>query len=305
MRSCNDIFSRRSCPFKLQVSFQSYTHPPPRTFTLQEEMESGLEVTPWNDPEIIAQPDANKYFIKAEQPKDFFFNKSLPSGQSIARSRDWRKLFFLLALFAFLSLAVAVGAGLGVGLAAQHRPAPSSGPAASTPVANSLISETTSLANVIHETSVPSTPSNAQSDRTVTKASQPRISATVSSPVCPADDRSAYIATNKPSRKEGPDLEITNTSLVYQIYCYTNYVGNPPVIDLQTLYDVTSLQGCLEACALYSFQTKPVDFPAFACTGIAWAAGATRICWLKSNVTSSSANGTDEYPGITGAVMVQ
>ena len=87
-------------------------------------MDCGLEVTPWNDPEIIAQPDANNYFIRAEQSKDFASDTALQSGHSNARTRDWRKFFVLLALFAVLSLAVAVGAGLGVGLAAQHKSAP-------------------------------------------------------------------------------------------------------------------------------------------------------------------------------------
>ena len=169
-------------------------------------------------------------------------------------------------------------------------------------------------------TPVPSTLSNTQSEKAIAPAStilntrsetaiapppRPLISATVSSPLCPADDRLIYIATNKPTPTAGPSLEITNASLAYQIFCSTNYVANPPIRDLQTLYDLDSLHECLDACALYSFQTKPVDFPVFACTGIAWAAGATQICWLKSNVTLSSASGTDEYPGIDGAVMVE
>ena len=153
-------------------------------------------------------------------------------------------------------------------------------------------------------TLVPSALPGTRSGGAIAPASQPLISATVSSPVCPADDRLIYIATNKPTPTAGPSLEIANASLAYQIFCSTNYVANPPIRDLQTLYNLNSLHECLDACALYSFQTKPVDFPAFACTGIAWAAGATQICWLKSNVTSSSANGTDEYPGINGAVMV-
>ena len=90
-----------------------------------EEMESGLEVAPGDDPEIIAQPDANKYFIKAERPKSFASDTFLQSSPPDARSRDVRKLLFLLALFAILSLAVAVGAGLGVGLVARHKSAPS------------------------------------------------------------------------------------------------------------------------------------------------------------------------------------
>ena len=158
--------------------------------------------------------------------------------------------------------------------------------------------------NVLLTTIVASTLPHTQSEKIVTIASQPVISATVLSPVCPADDRLTYIATNKPIPTAGPELEIVNASLAYQIFCYTNYVANSPVRDVQTLYDLNSFQECLNACATYSFQTKPVDFPAFACTGIAWGAGGT-LCWLKSNVSSSSANGTDTYPGIDGAVMVQ
>ena len=198
-----------------------------------------------------------------------------------------------------------------------------SGPAIISSLDSSAASQTTNVAKVITMTSapsttpdkrpadilltttVPSTISNHLSEMTVTIASQPVISATVSSPVCPADDRLIYIATNKPTPTIGPALEITNSSLAYQIFCYTNYVAKPPIMDVQTLYNLRSLQDCLNACALYSFQTKPVDFPTFACTGIAWEAGTTPICWLKSNVTSLSANGTDEYPGIDGAVMVQ
>ena len=92
---------------------------------MRKEIESGLEVALGNGPEIIAQPDANKYFIKVEGPKNFASDTFLQSSPPDARSRELRKLFFLLALFAILSLAVAVGAGLGIGLAARHKSAPS------------------------------------------------------------------------------------------------------------------------------------------------------------------------------------
>ena len=92
---------------------------------MREEMESGLEVAPGNDPETVGQPDANKYFIQAEQPTDFASNTSLHSGRPDAKSGNWRKIYVLLAVFAIFSLAVAMGAGLGLGLAAQHKSAPS------------------------------------------------------------------------------------------------------------------------------------------------------------------------------------
>ena len=66
-----------------------------------EEKESGLEVAPGNDPEIIAQPDANKYFIKAEQPKDFGSDTPLQSSPPDAKSREVRKLFFCLLYLQF------------------------------------------------------------------------------------------------------------------------------------------------------------------------------------------------------------
>ena len=92
---------------------------------MRKEIEPGLEVTPGNDPEIIAQPDANKYFIKAERPKSIASDTLLQSSPPDARSREVRKLFFQLALFAIFSLAIAVGAGLGIGLAVRHKSAPS------------------------------------------------------------------------------------------------------------------------------------------------------------------------------------
>lgn len=84
--------------------------------------ESGLEVAPYSGLEITGQPDANKYFIKAEEAKNYSIDQPIQSGYSDARSQDWRKAFWVLALVAVLCLVVALGAGLGVGLAAQHRP---------------------------------------------------------------------------------------------------------------------------------------------------------------------------------------
>lgn len=86
-------------------------------------MLSGLEVTPNTGPEVQAQPDANKYFIKAEEPEDYPLARPIQSGLSDPRSPNWRKTFWALALIAVLCLAVAIGAGLGVGLAARHRSA--------------------------------------------------------------------------------------------------------------------------------------------------------------------------------------
>ncbi|CAD6583340.1 MAG: hypothetical protein ASARMPREDX12_001245 [Alectoria sarmentosa] len=272
---------------------------------MEEIVETGLEVAPCPGPEI-AQTDADKYFIKAEEARNYSFDQPIQSSDPDARSQGWRKAFWVIALVAILCLAVALGVGLGVGLAAQHRLIPPSGLATSSPIPSSSVITTTQSARVITMTSSPSTNPSTQAGKVLTITATPSSPATMPSPVCPADDGSTYTATNKPWPTAGPLVEIANTSLSYQIFCYTNFIANPPVMDLQTLTNVTSLLDCLDACALYSFQTKPINFPGSACTGIAWSrvASATQLCWLKSNVTSSSTNATNIYPGIDGAVMV-
>ena len=156
---------------------------------------------------------------------------------------------------------------------------------------------------VITKTTAPSTPVATQSGETSTSGLTSSMAHTTSSPVCPDSDRAIYIATNKPSSLPSYE-QITNSSLAYQIFCYTNFAGSSGVVmDMQILQNISSLQKCLDACALYSFQTYPSNFRAFACTGIAWGWG-SGYCWLKSNVTSSSDNFTYVYPGIDGAVLV-
>lgn len=90
-----------------------------------ETIHSGLEVAPCTDPEVTAQPDANKYCVKAVERKEYSFDRPVQSGRSDAKNQSWSKAFWVLALIAVLCLAVALGAGLGVGLAAQHRSTPS------------------------------------------------------------------------------------------------------------------------------------------------------------------------------------
>lgn len=221
---------------------------------MEEILETGLEIAPCPGLEV-AQPDANKYFIKAEEAKSISFDQPIQLVGLDARSQGWRKTFWVLALVANFCLAVALGVGLGVGLAAQHRPTPPSG-LASSPIPGSSIITTTQSARVITMTSSPSTNPSTQAGKVLTITSIPSSPATMPSPVCPADDGSTYTATNKPSPTAGPPVAITNTSLAYQIFCYTNFIANPPVMDLQTLTDVTSLHDCLDACALYSFHTS-------------------------------------------------
>lgn len=90
---------------------------------MEEILETGLEIAPCPGLEV-AQPDANKYFIKAEEAKSISFDQPIQLVGLDARSQGWRKTFWVLALVANFCLAVALGVGLGVGLAAQHRPTP-------------------------------------------------------------------------------------------------------------------------------------------------------------------------------------
>lgn len=90
---------------------------------MEKTVETGLEVARCPGLEI-AQPDADKYFIKTEEAKICSFDHPMQSGDLDARSQGWRKAFWVLALVAILCLAVALSVGLGVGLAAQHRPIP-------------------------------------------------------------------------------------------------------------------------------------------------------------------------------------
>lgn len=132
---------------------------------------------------------------------------------------------------------------------------------------------------------------------------------------CPSANGSTYTATNKPLPTIGPqwDWHITNTSLFFEILCFTHYVAQDSLItDLQIFTNVTSLNDCLDLCALYNFNARLENFPALGCTGIALGTGANlqqagdpwHTCWLKSNVTLGSLNDTATYPGYDGAVLL-
>lgn len=151
-----------------------------------------------------------------------------------------------------------------------------------------------------------------QSDNGTTSTPTP---ATLPSPICPAANGSTYIATNKPLPTLAPQLslQITETSLSFEILCNTNFVDEGgPVVDLQIITNVSTLTDCLDACALFNFQTRLGHFPAYACTGIGWGEEVLMLqagdqwpsCRLKSNVTLESPNGTATYPGYDGAVLL-
>lgn len=133
--------------------------------------------------------------------------------------------------------------------------------------------------------------------------------------VCPSANGSTYTANNKPLPTIGPqwNWHITNTSLFFEILCFTHYVAQDSLItDLQIFANISSLNDCLDLCALFNFNARLENFPALGCTGIALGTGAGlqlagdpwHTCWLKSNVTMRSLNDTAAYPGYDGAVLL-
>ena len=150
---------------------------------------------------------------------------------------------------------------------------------------------------------------------------------TPSSPICPAANGSTYIATNKPTATQASDphheWQISNTILFFEILCDTHFMqqGNDSelvdevgIMDLQVYSNISSLNDCLDICALYNFHIDDRDFPAQGCTGVAFGSGAFKqgqeglyrwhTCWLQSNVSLGSPNHNAEYPGYDGAVLL-
>ena len=130
----------------------------------------------------------------------------------------------------------------------------------------------------------------------------PATQTTISSAGCPAANGSTYTITNQVAPTARPYTDAIYSSIAYMILCDTNYSGQPTMVDLQALSNTSSLGDCLNACALYSFQAPPWDFPAYFCSGLAWESE-NKVCWLKSNVTlSSPQQSMDPMPD--GAVMI-
>ncbi len=88
---------------------------------MDDTVQCGMEVRPGADPELIAQPYQDKYFLEAEELRRHSSIQSVQSGPSDRRSQKWTKTFWGLALVTVLCLAVGLGAGLGTGLAARHK----------------------------------------------------------------------------------------------------------------------------------------------------------------------------------------
>ena len=132
----------------------------------------------------------------------------------------------------------------------------------------------------------------------------PATQATTSIAGCPAADGFTYTITNQVAPTARPYKQSQYSSLAYKILCDTDFSAGPTIVDLQALSNTSSLGDCLNACALYSFQTPPWEFPTHICSGVAWESGAN-MCWLKSNVTlSSQSQYQSSDPTPDGAVMI-
>ncbi|MCJ1461284.1 hypothetical protein MMC28_011666, partial [Mycoblastus sanguinarius] len=122
---------------------------------------------------------------------------------------------------------------------------------------------------------------------------------------CPSANSTTYTATNKPQPTLSPQFQRPNETLEYEVLCDTNEQSF--VSDLQDLSNVTSLRECIDACALFTFQSPATTG---ACTAVVWTNDrdgqlnpGTNECILKANVTLSSVNESSNSPGYDGAVL--
>ena len=125
---------------------------------------------------------------------------------------------------------------------------------------------------------------------------------------CPKTNGSTYTATNEIPQEDASQIHYT--SLKFEILCDTTYDEGGSVMDIQLVANVSTLNECLDLCALYDFQMREENFPAHACTGASWAhdndaaVSPRYICWLRNNVTLGSSNGTWEHAGYDSGVLL-
>ena len=130
-----------------------------------------------------------------------------------------------------------------------------------------------------------------QASATTTTVSSSFAPPTPSSLVCPTADKANYTATNKPHWDLDPIYLIPDISLTYQVLCNTNFeaeLGANAAVDVQIVNNVTSFKDCLDASALYIFQTPAATLPSLGRPGLVWDP-TLLVCWLKSNITLSEA----------------
>lgn len=255
---------------------------------------SGIELNqPPSDLEVFTRPDGTKFYTRDGGSNYPVFGQPYESNRPLSKGQSRSRAAWVLAVITIVCLAVALGAGLGAGLAAQHKSSSSSG-----------------TSNTVTKASNTATASGSVTTITPTSSTPP-------SPICPAANGSTYIATNKPlpTIASQLNLQIAEPNLSFEILCNTNFAeaSGSSIIDIQLITNVSTLEECLDACALFSFQTRLEHFPENACTGVALGTSNNletdgddwQICWLKSNVTLQSPNGTSNYPGnYDGAVLL-
>ena len=126
---------------------------------------------------------------------------------------------------------------------------------------------------------------------------------TPSSLTCPTADNANYTATNRPHWDLDPIFLIPDTSLTFQVLCNTNFqaeLGANAAVDLQIVNNVTFFKDCLDASALYIFQTPAATLPSLDRTGLVWDPSLL-VCWLKSNITLSKAK---FQPSLYAAILL-
>ena len=81
-------------------------------------------------------------------------------------------------------------------------------------------------------------------------------------------------------------------------------------MDIQLIDNVSTLNDCLDTCALYDFQMRSDNFPAHACTGVSWGhdnnpnIDPRYICWLKNNATLGTSNESLAHPGYDSGILL-
>ena len=83
-------------------------------------VQPGLEVTSHNGPEVVAQPDENKYYTTTSDSNKIVLSQADEKIQPVSKTSK-NKAFWVLVVIAILCLAAAIGAGLGAGLATKHK----------------------------------------------------------------------------------------------------------------------------------------------------------------------------------------
>ena len=126
---------------------------------------------------------------------------------------------------------------------------------------------------------------------------------------CPKTNGSTYTVSKEISQADVS--QINHSSLEFEILCDTTYDEGGSLMDMQLISNVSTLNECLDLCALYDFQMRRENFPAYACTGASWAYNTDvavtprYICWLRNNVTLGSSNvTTSEHSGFDSGILL-